>query len=176
MLLSIARREEQTDEQWTIIHPLIPEPPRHADRRDRPWRDAREVLNGIIWILHSGARWQDLPERFPPYQICQRRFQQWSRDGTRRQVLEALAADLRERGELDVSKCFIDGTSVVAKKRGLGVGATKQARVRRSWRWQTALVFLSPSTRRLLHRMKSPLSRTLSLRPLPPSSPKADLG
>src|SRR5262245_56541098 len=66
----LARREELTDEQWTIIDPLIPETPRRPDGRGRPWRDARAVLNGILWILRSGARWQDLPEHFPPYQTA----------------------------------------------------------------------------------------------------------
>jgi transposase len=57
----MARREELTDEQWAVIKPLIPEPLCRADGRGRPWRDAREVLNDILWILRSGARWQDLP-------------------------------------------------------------------------------------------------------------------
>lgn len=112
------RGEELTDEQWAIIGPLIPEPPRREDGKGRPWRDTREVMNGVLWILRSGARWQDLPERFPPYQTCHRRFQQWSREGTLRNVLEALAEDLRERGEIDLSECFIDGTFIVAKKGG----------------------------------------------------------
>jgi transposase len=168
----MARREELTDEQWAIIQPLIPEPPRRPDGRGRPWRDARAVLNGILWILRSGARWQDLPERFPPYQTCHRRFQQRVRDGTLRSILEALAADLRERGELDFSECFIDATFVVAKKGDLAWERPSGARVRSSWRWQTALVFLSPSTRQLLRRMKSPLSQILLLKPLPRRGPR----
>jgi transposase len=112
----MARREELIDEQWALIEPLIPELPRREDRRGRPWRDTREVMNGVLWLLRSGARWQDLPERFPPYQTCHRRFQQWVREGTLRKVLEALADDLRARGELDLSECFIDATFIVAKK------------------------------------------------------------
>lgn len=165
----MARREELTDEQWAIIEPLIPPPPRRADGRGRPWKDTREVLNGILWILRSGARWQDLPDRFPPYQTCHRRFQQWVRDGTLRQVLEALAEDLKRRGDLDVSECFIDGTLVVAKKGAAEWERPSGAKVRASWRWQTALVFLSPSTRRLLRRMRSPWSERLSLKFLPTS-------
>jgi transposase len=168
----MARREELTDEQWMIVQALIPEPPRRADGRGRPWRDAREVLNGILWILRSGARWQDLPARFPPYQTCHRRFQQWVRDGTLRRILEFLAEDLRERGELDLSECFIDATFVVAKKGALRWERPSGARVRSSWQWQTALVFLSPSTRRLLRHMKSPLSQILSLKLLPPTAPR----
>lgn len=87
--------------------------------------------------------------------------EQWSRDCTWRRVLEALAQDLQERGELDLSECFIDGTFVVAKKRGALRAPSSGAQARASWLWQTFMVFLSPATRRLLRRMKSPLSATL---------------
>jgi transposase len=117
----MGRREELTDEQWAIIKSLIPPVPRRQDGGGRPWRDNREVLNGILWILRSGARWKDLPERFPPYQTCHRRFQQWVRDGTLKRMLETLAEDLRTRGELDLSECFIDGTFAVADGSGLPV-------------------------------------------------------
>ena len=164
------RGEELTDEQWAIIGPLIPEPPRRKDGRGRPWRDTREVLNGVLWILRSGARWQDLPDRFPPYQTCHRRFQHWSRDGTLRKVLEALAEDLRARGEIDLSECFIDGTFIVAKKGGSELVRPSGVKARSSWQWQTLLVFHSPYTRRLLRRMKSDLSEKLSFGVLPLSS------
>jgi transposase len=105
-----------TDEQWSILHPLIPELPRRKDGKGRPWRDSREVMNGILWILRTGACWYDLPDRYPPYQTCHRRFQQWVRAGIFRKILEALAADLKERGKLDLSECYIDGMFIVAKK------------------------------------------------------------
>jgi transposase len=158
------RGEELTDEQWAIIGPLIPKPPRREDGRGRPWKETREVMNGVLWILPSGARWQDLPERFPPYQTCHRRFQQWSRDGTRRNVLEALAEDLRTRGEIDLSECFIDGTFIVAQKGAQKWERRSGAQARSSWQWQTLLVFHAPSTRRVLRRMKSDLSQILSFR------------
>ncbi|HZG52286.1 MAG TPA: transposase [Pyrinomonadaceae bacterium] len=94
----MARGEELTDEQWAILAPLIPEPPRRENGRGRPWRDTREGIIGVLWILRSGARRQDLPDRFPPYQTCHGRFQQWSHDVTLRRVLEALAEDLCQRG------------------------------------------------------------------------------
>lgn len=53
-----------------MIEPLLPELPQREERRGRPWRSNCEVLNGILWILPSGARWKDLPDRFPPYQTC----------------------------------------------------------------------------------------------------------
>src|SRR5262245_46819457 len=147
-----SRAEELTDEQWTLIEPLLPELPRRADGRGRPWRDNREVLNGVLWVLRTGAPWADLPARFPPYQTCHRRFQAWVKAGALRQVLEALAADLTERGELDLSECFIDGTFVVAKKGATGWERPSAAKVRSSWQWQTALALLSPFTLRLLRQ------------------------
>jgi hypothetical protein len=119
------------------------------------------VINGILWILRSGARWKDLPARFPPYQTCHRRFQQWVKDGSLRRVLEALAEDLRTRGDLDLSECFIDGTFIVAKKGGGEWVRLSGAKARNSWWWQTFMVFLSPPTQQVLRRTKSPLSATL---------------
>ncbi|MBI2817168.1 MAG: transposase [Acidobacteria bacterium] len=86
--------------------------------RGRPWRDGRAVLNAVLWVLRTGAPWHDLPARYPPYQTCHRRFQQWRRDGTLTGVLTALAEDLRDRGKLDLSETFIDATSA-APQRGL---------------------------------------------------------
>ena len=130
-----------TDEQWAVLEPLIGHLPRRADGRGRPWRSSREVLNGIVWILRTGAQWHDLPGRYPPYQTCHRRFQRWVRDRTLERILEALASDLKERGGLDLTECFIDGTFIVAKK-GAGVWERPSgAKVRSSWQWQTALVF-----------------------------------
>lgn len=156
----MSRAEELTDEQWELIEPLLPQIKRQ-DGRGRPRIKDRAVLNGIFWILRTGAAWADLPKRFPSYQTCHRRFQEWVASGALRAVLEALAEDLRSRGELDLSECFIDGTFVVAKKGASQWERPSGAKVRSSWRWQTATVFLSPYTLHLLLHMKSPLSRIL---------------
>ena len=83
-----------TDSQWAALDPLIPEPSRRKDHRGRPLKDRRAVLDGIVWVLRTGAPWADLPDRYPPYQTCHRRFQQWVRSGILKGVFEALAADL----------------------------------------------------------------------------------
>ena len=82
-----------TDQQWTIVEPLFEEK-RRPDGRGRPWRDARAVLNGVLWVLRTGAPWHDLPDRYPPYQTCHRRFQQWRKNGVFRDLLTCLAEDL----------------------------------------------------------------------------------
>jgi transposase len=80
-----------TDAQWEILDGLIPEPTTREDRRGRPWKDTRAVSNGILWVLRTGAPWADAPERYPSYQTCHRRFQQWVRSGVMKGILEALA-------------------------------------------------------------------------------------
>src|SRR3982074_3686625 len=54
-----------TEAQWKKIAPLLPKPPQQR-QGGRPWIENRRVLEGILWILRSGARWQDLPGEFPP--------------------------------------------------------------------------------------------------------------
>ena len=155
----MSRAEELTEEQWSVIEHLFPELQPREDGRGRPPADTRAVLSGVLWIMRTGAPWADLPERYPPYQTCHRRFQAWVRAGTLRVVLEALAEDLRSRGKLDLSECFIDATFAAAKKGALVLARPSAAKGPRSWQWRTAMVFLSPFTQKVLRRMKSPLSR-----------------
>jgi transposase len=143
-----------TEQQWQIVELLLPRPRVREDRRGRPRRDPRDVLNGVLWVLRTGALWQDLPDRYPSYQTCHRRLQQWVREGTLERLLHALAQDLKERGGLDLSECFIDGTFAPAKKGALLWERPSGAKGPRSWQWQTALVFLSPSAQPVLRRMK----------------------
>src|SRR4051794_34365553 len=148
------RNMDLTNEQWEVLEPLIPEPVRRADGRGRPWRNSRDVLNGILWVLRTGAPWADLPERYPPYQTCHRRYQRWVQDGTLEKVLRTLATDVEERGGLDLREGFIDGSFAPAKKGGLALGKPSAERAPRSWPLQTALVFLSPFGSQVLRRMK----------------------
>ena len=105
-----------TDDQWAVLDPLIPEPSRRKDGRGRPWRPRRAVLDGILWVLRTGAPWRDLPEWYPPYQTCHRRFQDWVQAGILRGVFEALAEELHVGGRVDVREAFIDGSFASAKK------------------------------------------------------------
>ena len=88
-----------SDAQWELLRPILRESTT-AGGRGRPRRDARQVLDGILWILRTGARWQDLPREYPPYQTCHRRFQQWVGEGRLERILRTLAEDLLARGAL----------------------------------------------------------------------------
>src|SRR5512142_3344186 len=108
-------RWEATDGQWARLGPLL-EPKRRADGRGRPWQDTREVFNGVLWILCTGAQWRELPDRYPPYQTCHRRFQQWVRMGVLERALTVLAEELEAHGRLNLDEAFVDATFAVAKK------------------------------------------------------------
>jgi transposase len=138
--MPLLNARDLTDLQWAVLEVLIPETPRRKDRRGRPWKDRRAVLNGILWILRTGAPWADVPDRYPSYQTCHRRFQQWVRSGVMKGVLEALALDLKTRGTLDVREAFIDGSFAPAKKGAPRLERQSAARARKSWRLQTATV------------------------------------
>jgi transposase len=145
-----------TEEQWEAIRGSVPGPERQGTtaRGGRPWRDPRDVLNGILWVLRTGAPWADLPRRYPPYQTCHARFQKWERGGVLDAILAALARDLQERGKLDLTEAFIDGTHAGAKRGVLRLESLDAAKRPRSWRWQTAMAFLSPCGLRVVSAMK----------------------
>jgi transposase len=117
-----------TEEQWKVVKEFIPQDAVREDRRGRPWSDRRRAFNGILWILRTGAPWQDLPERYGAYQTVQRRFQHWRKQGVIDAVLRGLARDLHERGGLDLSECFLDGSFAAARPGGAKIGKTKRGK------------------------------------------------
>ena len=74
------------------------------------------MLNGILWVLGTGAQWRELPEKYPSYQTCHRRFQQWVCEGKLEQILRGLVEELRARGKLQLEEAFIDASFPGAKK------------------------------------------------------------
>ena len=143
--------------QWEYVRPFVEQDQelrQRPDGRGGRWGDARRMLNGVLWVLRTGAPWQDLPSRYGAYQSCHRRFQQWVRSGVMRGVLEALAEDLRLRGGFHLHEAFIDGSFAPAKRGALVWAKPSVVKGPRSWQWQTALAFLSPFVRNLLRRTK----------------------
>ena len=145
---------ELTDKQWDVIEPLLPKSKSKPGARGRPAVNKRNVFNGILWILRTGAQWRELPKKYPPYQTCHRYFQRWSKLGILAKLLRQLARDLIERGKLDIDEGFIDGSFSSAKKGVLELVKQSAAKGPRSWQSQTALVFLSPYSLQALRRTK----------------------
>ena len=164
---------ELTDVQWELLKPLV-EPKTSGKHRGRPWKDTRQVLEGVLWILRTGAQWGELPkDKFPPYQTCHRRFQQWVRWGTLVKLLRRLAEDLLARGQLDLAETFIDASFSGAKKGAVLLVQHAAAKGARSWQSRTAMVFLSPWGLQALRRMRLSSSKSPSSSASPKPSPSA---
>jgi transposase len=110
------RRHEVSDQEWELLKELLP--PRK--RPGRPPTDARKMLNGMLWILNTGAPWRDLPERYGPWRTVYDRFNLWSRDGTLDRMLAKLQLRLDAKGLIDWDLFCIDGSVVRASRAAAG--------------------------------------------------------
>ena len=111
------KRHALTDEQWLPVDPMIP---RGTARTGRPPSDRRLMLDGIFWILSTGAPWRDLPERFGPWQTVYDHFAKWRRSGVFATVLEALQIRLDKAGLIDRELWCVDGANVRATRAAAG--------------------------------------------------------
>jgi len=116
----------------------------------------RSVINGILWVLvlRTGAPWADLPDRYPSFQTCHRRFQQWVRSGVMTKIMTDLALKLSAKSCIDVREAFIDASFAPAKKGDIRSGRPNAAREQRSWRLQIVTDCQSRFTSRAHHHMK----------------------
>lgn len=116
--MGTTRRYEVTDEEWEVLQDLFP----RRSGRGRPPRDPRQILNGVMWILRSGAPWRDVPRRYGPWETVYRRFRKWQSEGVLDRILERLQLRLDEHGHIDWDLWCIDGTSIRASRAAVGGG------------------------------------------------------
>jgi len=151
-------RWKLTNEQWKKIEKLLPKP-KSGKKGDRPWADNRKVFEGIFWILRTGAPWADLPKRYPSPSTCWQRLKLWEEQDIWLEAWRAFLSELDEKGQLDWSESFVDGSFAPAKK-GANVSARPRgAKARSGWWWSTAKVFLLETTWTLRPRAKSNSSK-----------------
>jgi transposase len=110
-------RHALSDDHFAILEPLLP-----TNRRPgRPWKGHRLVIDAILWILHTGTPWRDLPrETYGPWQTAYERFSRRSKDGTWGRLLEALHVRLDAAGKVDWDLFCIDGSSIRASRAAAG--------------------------------------------------------
>ena len=110
--MTAQRRYELTDEEWERIKGYFPE--REAGQKGRPRNEDRPILNGILWIVRSGAAWRDLPERYGAWSTVYSRFVQWQEEG----LFDAILKELSE--EVDFQDMSIDSSTVKAHQASAG--------------------------------------------------------
>jgi transposase len=117
-----------TDEQWERMAPYFPE---HtpSPKGGRPRADDRDCLEGILWLVRTGARWQDIPVDLPSGSTCWRRLQEWAREGVLGETHAALIEELQELGQLDFRELLADATFIRAKKGVMRSARPRLARV-----------------------------------------------
>lgn len=112
---------ELSDKEWCVIKPMLPNKSRGVARVDD-----RRVLNGIFWVLRSGAPWRDLPENYGPHTTCYNRFVRWRHAGIWDQIMDALAATH------DAAVQMIDTSIVRVHQHGACVAGNKVRHMGRS--------------------------------------------
>ncbi len=112
-------RYDFPDDAWTLVYPLLP-PEREASRAGRPYLEHRQVMNGIFWVLCSGAPWRDLPERYGNWKTIYNRFNRWSKSGVINCIFDKLLQILDEKELLDWDAIALDGSNVRALKAAAG--------------------------------------------------------
>jgi transposase len=134
-------KTELTDRQWEKIKPHLPEP-KKSRKGGRPPADNRACLEGILWVLRSGARWKDLPKEFPSPSTCWRRLNDWEEAGIWLNIWRTFLGELDEQGRLSWEETFADGSFAPAKKGAHASEKPNAERVQSGWWWQAAKVFL----------------------------------
>jgi transposase len=113
----MAKRYELSDTQWRRIAALLPG---KAGDPGRTGSDNRLFVNGVLWVLRSGARWSDLPERYGNWKTVHKRFTRWAKSGVWERVFENLT------GDPDNQYLMLDTTLVRAHQQAAtGKGGTK---------------------------------------------------
>lgn len=113
-----------TEQQWAFIQPLLPPPAQTG----RPRANDRRTIEGILHILMTGCRWQDLPREYGAPTTVWRRLKRWGEAGVWERIWRSALSALDQRGQLDWSMAFLDGSFAPAKKGGEKVGTTKKGK------------------------------------------------
>ena len=124
MVLGMKTRGDLTDEQWAQIEHVLPE----RAATGRPPTDHRQVLNGILWILRTGAPWRDLPERYGPWGTVAGRFYRWRKAGVWERLFAEIQRQADAEGRLNWDVHFVDGTVVRAHQHAAGAKGGIQTR------------------------------------------------
>lgn len=111
------RRGELSDEQWQRLEPLLPA---QKPRTGRPNVEHRQIINGILWVLRTGAPWRDLPERYGSWSTVASRFYRWREAGIWARIWAQIQSEADEQEEIDWEIHLLDGTVIRAHQHAAG--------------------------------------------------------
>lgn len=117
-----------SDRQWRIIEPLLPR--QDFSRGGRPRADDRKVIDGILWILRTGAQWNELPTKYGPAMTCWRRLKAWQKKGVWKTIWKELLRMLEKEEKIEWEVTYLDGTFSPAKKGGPKSALPRKAKAR----------------------------------------------
>lgn len=120
-----------SDSQWLLIADFFPHPP-VSPAGGRPRVEPRPCLEGILWMLTSGARWQDLPERYPSPATCWRRRREWTDSGVFLKVWKRLLGKLDRLKGICWDEAIGDGSFSRAKRGAPRLATAAKAKARPS--------------------------------------------
>ena len=110
-------RGDLTNAQWERLQPPLPPP---KPQTGRPATDHRCLLNGMWWILRTGAPWHDLPERYGPWRTVASHFYRWRKAGIFQRLFDTVKQQADATGQLDGAMHFIESTIVRAHQHAAG--------------------------------------------------------
>ena len=118
----MSRTRVLTDAQWSRIAPLMPS---SDGKQGKPFRDHRQVVEGIVYRYRTGISWRDLPPQFGPWQTVWKRHRRFAGDGTWDRVLTALLADADAAGLINW-QVSVDSTVTRAHQHGTNLPRAEQ--------------------------------------------------
>jgi transposase len=113
-------RHDLTDEQWALLEPRLP---RCGERGGRPWRDHRQVIDGVLWRTRTGCTWRDVPATYGHWKTVYNRHRRWAADGT----WDALLAELQRGCDTEFEEWSVGVDSTVIRAHQDAAGAPHAA-------------------------------------------------
>lgn len=103
---------ELTDRQWNMIKQHVPKPAKTGRPRD----EDRKIINGIIYVLVSGCRWSEMPEKYGDDSTANRRLNSWQQKGIWKNILKCAIKSAHKQNKMNLEKISIDSSSIPNKK------------------------------------------------------------
>jgi len=120
------RRYELSDSEWAMISPYLPKGKSGSGLRGRPRTEDRKIINGLIWLLRSGAPWRDIPDRYGPFTTIYTRFRELISSGSLVKIVSSLQLHFELAELLQDEEWEIDTTIIRAQISAAGAPEKKR--------------------------------------------------